>query len=265
MLSDHPTTSSILLLHRRFSSVQLQVTRGLGPRERLRREPRPSGSRHPPVWGPHLRARRERPEPQPRGERSALVCTHPASQAGRKGFSPTVSPTERPHGAVGLTSREKGRGAQAAPVLCVRAGVRSPRAASPETPGAAGTGSMGKHVQKRFFREPVTGADRDSAGTGVWGVSDSADETILPPEYPLPSGAALRKTVVCSGVCWTLICVCVCVFIYVYKGVHVHRSVCLHVYICVCVGVGVVACCCHPLHSFELHADAKIPEQSENP
>lgn len=181
MLSDHPTTSSILLLHRRFSSVQLQVTRGLGPRERLRREPRPSGSRHPPVWGPHLRARRERPEPQPRGERSALVCTHPASQAGRKGFSPTVSPTERPHGAVGLTSREKGRGAQAAPVLCVRAGVRSPRAASPETPGAAGTGSMGKHVQKRFFREPVTGADRDSAGTGVRGVSDSADETILPP------------------------------------------------------------------------------------
>ena len=140
----------------------------------------------------------------------------------------------------------------------------SPRAASPETPGATGTGSTGKHVQKRFFREPVTGEDCDSAGKGVRGVSDSADQTILPPEYPLPSGAALRKTVVCSGVCWTLICMCVCVFIYVYMSVHVHTSVCLHVYTCVCVRVGAVACCCHPLHSFELHADAKTPEQSEN-
>lgn len=138
-------------------------------------------------------------------------------------------------------SREKGGGAQAAPVLCMRAGIRSPRAAAPETPRAAGTGSTGKHLRKRtlqcqFFREPVTGADCDSAGKGGCRVSQTQlIRESFPPEYPSPSGAVLRKTVVCSGVCWMLICMCVCVYSYMCTWVYMYIHLCVYMCTLVCV------------------------------
>ena len=59
-----------------------------------------------------------------------------------------------------------------------------------------------------------------------------------------------------SGAFWKLLRVCVCVCVYA----------CACVLLCLCVlEVGAIAFWCYPLCSFELHADAKTPELSENP
>lgn len=132
-----------------------------------------------------------------------------------------------------------------------------PQGSVPRDPKGLRDGIDGETLAETDSSVPILqrtchGADCDSAGKGGCGVSQTQlIRESFPPEYPLPLGAVLRKTVVCSGVCWTLICMCMCVLIYVYMGVHVHTSVCLHVYTSVCVGVGAVACCCHLLHSFE--------------
>ena len=162
---------------------------------------------------------------------------------GKEGLFPNSAPHREAMWNRGFDILREGRRAlrwcrvEPPPVLSTRAGVHSPRAASPETPRAAGRdrrrNADGNGLfSARFFRGPVTAEDCDSARKGGCRVSQTRLITeSFPREHLLPSGAVLRKTLVCSGVCWTLICMCMRVFM----GVHVHTSVCLHVHTCVCV------------------------------
>lgn len=272
MLSDHPTTSSILLLHCRFSSVQVRVTQGLGPREHLRREPRPSGSRHPPVRGPHLRARRERPEPQPRGW-TLSPCFHSSCvSVGKEGLFPNSVPHREATWGRGFDVPREGRGRSGSACAVHEGWHPEPQGSGPRDPKGRRDGIDRETLAETDSSVPIL--QRTCHGGRLWlcrkgrvqGVSNSVDQRILSPRIPIALGSSTEEN---RGVFWSMLdaymYVCVCVLIYVYMGVHVHTSVCLHVYTCVCVGVGAVACCCHLLHSFELRADAKTPEQSENP
>lgn len=179
------------------------------------------------------------------GERSALVCTRPASQREGRAFSQQHPP---PRGHVGLWAwcpeRRAGAGGHSGgarwsrPQCCARGlastapGQRPQRPQGPRGRGRRRNADGNGLFSARFFREAVTAADCDSARKGGCRVSQTQLITeSFPPEHPLPSGAVLRKTPVCSGVCWTPVCLCMPVFM----GVHVHTSVSSHVYTCVCV------------------------------
>lgn len=180
------------------------------------------------------------------GERSALVCKHPASQREGRAFSQQRPP---PRGHVGpwawCPERRAGRGGHSGGARwsrpqCCAGGLAStaPGQRSPETPRAAGTGSMEKRWRKWTLQCQIL--QRNCHCRRLWlckkervsGVSDSVDHRILSPRTPTALGSSAEEN---PGVFWSMLdanmFVCACV----------HGCTCAHicvftcVHMCVCV------------------------------
>ena len=207
------------------------------------------------------------------GERSALVCTHPTSQREGRAFS-QQRPPPRGHMEPWVWHPERrAGGTQGAPggatPCAVPEGWRpQPQGSVPRDPKGRRAGSMEKRWRKWTLQCQIL--QRTCHGRRLWlckrgrvlGVSNSVDHRILSPRTPIALGSSTEEN---PGVFWSMLDA----NMYVYACVHG----CTSAYICVftCAHLCVrffyfyFFFYCRLLWSFELHADAKTPEQSENP